>query len=127
MEKENALFSMCFLGIPCRYHGDSIPSPTKFKKLSLKFNLIPICPEQLGGLPTPRPAAPLRNKKGDVLLNIKGEDVSKQFIAGARSTLQIARLYNCKKAFLCKGSPSCDKTGFTGELLAKNGIKVINL
>ena len=124
---ENALFSMCFLGVPCRYHGKSVPSPAKFARLSKQYNLIPICPEQLGGLPTPRPAAPLRNKKGKKIKNILGEDVSESFIKGAEISLEISRLFNCKKAFLCKGSPSCDKKGFTGELLQQAGIEVINL
>ena len=127
MEKQFALFSMCFLGVPCRYHGKSVPSPAKFARLSKKYNLIPFCPEQLGGLPTPRPAAPLKNKKGFQIKNVENQDVSKYFIKGAKIALQIAHIYGCKKAFLCKGSPSCDKTGFTGELLRKAGIEVINL
>lgn len=124
---ENALISLCFLGIPCRYHGRSVPSPAKFNRLSAKYNLIPVCPEQMGGLPTPRPAAPLQNKKGDLLLNRNGEDVSRHFIAGAECALAVAKMYGCKKAFLCKGSPSCDASGFTGQLLQKNMIEVINL
>lgn len=124
--KENALLSLCFLGVPCRYHGRSAPSPAKFQKLSAKYNLIPVCPEQMGGLPTPRPAAPLQNKNGISLRDVNGRDVSANFMAGAKYALGVARLYGCKKAFLCKGSPSCDKEGFTGELLAKHGITVIN-
>lgn len=127
MEKENALYSLCFLGVPCRYHGRSVPSPAKFKALSEKYNLIPVCPEQMGGLPTPRPGAPLKNKKGQSLKDVKGKDVSAHFIAGAKCALAVARLYGCEKAFLCKGSPSCDKAGFAGELLAEKGIEVINL
>lgn len=126
-EKENALFSLCFLGVPCRYHGRSVPSPAKFKNLSAEYNLIPVCPEQMGGLPTPRPGAPLKNKNGLSLKNTLGQDVSANFIAGANYALGVARLYECKKAFLCEGSPSCDKEGFTGELLRQNGITVINL
>lgn len=124
---EYALFSLCFLSVPCRYHGKPVPSPAKFKRLSKKYILIPVCAEQLGGFPTPRPAAPLQNKKGCKILNVNGEDVSLYFIKGAEQVLKIAKIYGCKKAFLCKNSPSCDKTGFTGELLIKNGIKVINL
>jgi len=80
----------------------------------------------MGGLPTPRPGAPLKNKNGLVLKDVTGKDVSLFFIAGAERSLEVARLYGCKKAFLCKGSPSCDRNGFAGELLSKNGIKVIN-
>jgi uncharacterized protein YbbK (DUF523 family) len=125
--KENALFSLCFTGCPCRYHGIPVPSPSKIKNLGSKYNLILVCPEQISGLPTPRPAAPLRNKKGQSIKNVKGEDVSRYFVKGAEETLSIAKTFGCKKAFLCKNSPSCDASGFTGELLKENGIEVINL
>ena len=127
MEKVNVLFSLCFTGCPCRYHGNVVPSPAKVQRIGQKYNLIPVCPEQLGGMPTPRKPAPLKNKKGQTIKNSDGEDMSKQFLEGAYNTLELAKLFNCKKAYLCKGSPSCDKTGFTGELLTKNGIEVINL
>jgi uncharacterized protein YbbK (DUF523 family) len=126
-KKENVLFSRCFLGVPCRYHGRIVSSPAKVARLSKKFNLIPVCPEHLGGLPVPRPLAPLKNKKGEKIFDILGNDLSLSFKKGALQTLEIAKRYNCKKAYLCKNSPSCDKRGFAGELLEKNGIKVINL
>ena len=127
IEKEKVLVSLCFTGEPCRYHGRSVPSPAKIKRLSERYLLIYACPEQLGGLPVPRPAAPLRNKNGDKLRDINGKDVSREFITGAKKTLQICLEHGIERAFLCKGSPSCDKRGFAGELLLKHGIKVINL
>jgi len=125
--KENVLFSKCFLGGPYRYHGQIVSSPAKYSRLSKKFNLICVCPEELGGLSVPRPPAPLKNKKGEKIFDILGNDLSHFFKKGAQQTLEIAKKHNCKKAYLCKHSPSCDKKGFAGELLEKNGIKVINL
>jgi len=127
MHKENVLFSLCFTGEPCRYHGRSVPSPVKIARCSKKYKLIFVCPEQLGGLSVPRPAAPLQNKQNSTLYDITGRNVSSRFILGARKTLKIALKYNCQKAYLCKNSPSCDKTGFAGELLKANGIEVVNL
>lgn len=125
--KENVLVSLCFTGVPCRFHGRSVASPKKIEKLSARYNLIPVCPEQLGGLQSPRPAAPLKNKDGKYIENIKGIDVSRYFLKGAERTLHLANVFNCKKAYFCKGSPSCDKKGFTGELLISKGVEVFNL
>ncbi len=125
--KEKVLVSKCWTGEPCRFHGRSVSSPAKIKRLTERFELVFVCPEQLGGLPTPRAAAPLKNKQNNKLVNCKGFDVSAEFICGAKKTLAIAHANNCKKAFLCKGSPSCDKTGFAGELLTQHGIVVYNL
>lgn len=127
IEKEKVLVSLCFTGEPCRYHGRSVPSPAKIKRLSEKYQLVCVCPELLGGLPVPRPAAPLRHKNGNELRDISGKDVSREFIAGAEKALLICEKFAIRKAFLCKGSPSCDKRGFTGELLQKHDIKVINI
>lgn len=127
LDKPAALFSMCFLGVPCRYHGKSVPSPAKFARLSEKFHLVPVCPEQLGGLPTPRPACPLRLKRGKTISDLRGRDFSKYFIDGAAYALEIALQYKVEVAFLAKGSPSCDRTGFLGELLESRGITVRNL
>lgn len=127
MNKESVLFSLCFTGEPCRYHGRSVSSPGKIARYSKKCNLIFVCPEQLGQLPIPRPPAPLKNKKGLEIRDATGRNISPYFIRGAQKTLQLALECNCQKAYLCKNSPSCDKTGFTGELLLANGIKVINL
>lgn len=125
--KIRVLISLCFLGVPCRYHGQAVASPSKIARLSAKYELIPVCPEVLGGLPVPRTPAPLHRKRVDTITDVLGQDVSAEFIAGAKATLRIAQQHHCLKAYLCKGSPSCDKRGFAGELLIRNGIKVINL
>lgn len=93
---------------------------------------VPVCPEQLGGLSTPRTAADLRGGDGyDVLANRasvldrNGRDVSTEFIRGARQVLAIARALRIEHALLKARSPSCglgDPVGVTAALLRKNGI-----
>ena len=124
--KPAVLVSKCWTDEACRYHGRPSPKPKLLQRLAKKYHLIFVCPEQLGGLPTPRPAAPLRFKSGQTIKDKQGRDLSMAFIAGAEKVLVIAKKNGCRKAYLVKGSPSCDKSGFAGELLVKNQIKVIN-
>ena len=131
----NILISGCLLGLKCRYDAKEKKLP-EIEKLIESYNLIPVCPEQLGGLPTPRiPAERVNNK----VVNQAGVDVTKEYQLGAEEALKIAKLYNCKKAILKEKSPSCgcgkiyDGTfsknlivgnGVTADLLLKNGIEV---
>ena len=131
----NILISGCLLGLKCRYDGKEKKLP-EIEKLIEVYNLIPVCPEQLGGLPTPRvPAERVNNK----VVNQAGVDVTKEYQLGAEEALKIAKLYNCKKAILKEKSPSCgcgkiyDGTfsknlivgnGVTADLLLKNGIEI---
>jgi len=131
------LCSACLLGVKCRYDGES-KSCEKVISLSKKEALIPICPEQLGGLPTPRTPA---EQKGKKVFTKNGEDVTSKFENGAEEVLKLAKLYNIKEAILKQRSPSCgsgkiyDGTfsntlikgdGVTTILLKRNGIKVIS-
>ncbi|HJX06418.1 MAG TPA: DUF523 domain-containing protein [Candidatus Nanoarchaeia archaeon] len=130
------LCSACLLGVKCRYDGNSKPDD-KVLALAKKETLIPICPEQLGGLPTPRIP---QEQRGDYVFNKEGIDVTKQFRRGAEETLRIAKLFNIREAIFKQKSPSCgcgkvydgtfsDKIikgdGVTTALLKKNGIRVI--
>lgn len=131
------LCSACLLGINCRYDGTN-KLIEKVLSLSKKEVLIPVCPEQLGGLPTPRePAERLGNK----VITKLGKDVTSQFNLGAYETLKLARLFNIKEAILKQKSPSCGSgltydgsfsgklvkgNGITTDLLIANGIKVIS-
>lgn len=132
----NILVSACLLGICCRYKGDSCENEDVLKLLE-EHTLIPVCPEQLGGLKTPR--APSEIVNGRVMNNL-GEDVTGEYALGARSALQIARLNHVKLAILKSRSPSCGSGliydgSFTGRkipgdgicasLLKRNGIKVL--
>jgi len=130
------LCSACLLGAKCRYDGKSMAND-KVIALAKKEILIPICPEQLGGLPTPR--IPSEQRRGKVF-NKEGKDITEQFMRGAEETLKIAKLFCIKAAILKQRSPSCgcgkiyDGTfsgklingdGVTSAFLKKNGIKVI--
>ena len=130
------LCSACLLGIRCRYDGKSKPNK-KIIGLSEKEALIPVCPEQLGGLSTPRELTEIKNNKVFTKL---GKEVTENLEKGAEETLKIAKLFNIKQAILKQKSPSCgcgkiyDGTfsgkiikgdGVTTALLKKNKIKVI--
>ncbi len=128
--------SACLLGIKCRYDGWEKKN-RKVINLSREEILIPVCPEQLGGLSTPREPA---EQKGRKVFTKSGKEVSENFEKGAKQVLKIAKLYKVKEVILKQKSPSCgcgqiydgtfsgkiiDGDGVTTSLLKKNGIKVI--
>jgi uncharacterized protein YbbK (DUF523 family) len=137
------LVSACLLGIPCRYDGKS---ELNREILSSKnFMPIPVCPEQLGGLSTPRQSAYIIGGDGrDVLnklarvVNNDGVDVTNFFIEGAMHTLDVARIVNAVCAILKDYSPSCGTNdiwtkdrkisgaGVMAAVLLENGISVMN-
>ena len=110
------IVSACLLGENCKYSGGNNKSENVIKYLEDKEYVL-VCPEQLGGLSTPRNPSEIitdGNKDGnDVLsgctkvLSNKGIDVTKNFIQGAEETLKIAKKHNAKTAILKAGSPSC--------------------
>ena len=133
---ENILISACLMGCNTRYKGDSQATPF-LTELMARYHLIPICPEQLGGLATPRDPSEI---VGDRVVSIAGRDVTEQYSRGAEETLRLAKLYNCHTAILKERSPSCghgtvyDGTfsgtlttgdGITAALLLANGIRVV--
>jgi uncharacterized protein YbbK (DUF523 family) len=107
------LVSACLLGVRCRYDGQSKPRGKLQRKLR-GTACIPVCPEQLGGLPTPRPPQQLVGGDGsDVLdgtarvVNECGEDVTERFLVGAQEALRLARQHGAAVAYLKSRSPSC--------------------
>ena len=129
------LISACLLGCRCRYDGASRPQPW-IAALAERHTLVPVCPEQLGGLSTPRPPA---ERCGVRVVTREGGDVTAQYRRGAEEALRLCRLLGCNAALLKERSPSCgsgaiyDGTftgtvtagdGVTAELLRKNGIPV---
>jgi uncharacterized protein YbbK (DUF523 family) len=132
---EPVLVSACLLGIPCRWHGRRPKKREELiKRLQRKYVLVPICPEQLGGMPTPRTSEMLHGTGAQVLdegLQIiapeTGENVTRFHIDGARYALEIAEIVGAKRAYLKGGSPSCDRQGVTGEVLTRGGVKVIRV
>lgn len=123
--KEPVMVSACLLGVSCRYDGKSKPLDIdKLIKLRDEYTLIPICPEQLGGLQTPRPPCEIFNDK---VMRNDGHDCTEAYYKGAYETLKLAKLLGIKKAILKSKSPSCGKNiiydgSFTGQLTNGNGI-----
>ena len=133
----NILVSACLLGTPCRYDGTGKLEPALERLRAQGYTLIPICPEVLGGLPTPRPPAE-RQPDGRVVTR-EGVDVTAEYRAGAERVLELARAHGCTLAVLKERSPSCGRgqiydgtfsrtlipgSGVTAQLLEEHGISV---
>lgn len=134
--KKRILVSACLLGEPCRYDAKSKPCES-VKALKAHFELVRVCPEQLGGLPTPRPAAEIN---GDRVLRADGTCVTEFFVTGAIKALETAKKCGCEIAVLKAKSPSCGKgriydgtfsatltdgNGVSAAMLMENGITVL--
>jgi uncharacterized protein YbbK (DUF523 family) len=132
---EPVLISACLFGIPCRWHGHRPKKRDKLiEHLKKKYVLVPVCPEQLGGMPTPRTGEKLHGTGAQVLdkgLRIiapgTGQDVTRFHVNGAKYVLEIAKIVGVSRAYLKGGSPSCDRKGVTGEVLKRGGVKVIRV
>ena len=117
------LASSCLLGCECRYKGDGCKCDALIK-LAESNTIIGVCPEQMGGLPTPRNPS---ERRGDRVVMRTGEDVTEQYRRGAACALRLYQLLGCKAAVLKERSPSCgcgavyDGT-FTGTLTAGDGV-----
>ncbi|MBN2220158.1 MAG: DUF523 domain-containing protein [Kosmotogaceae bacterium] len=136
------IVSACLIGVNCTYRGDNNLS-LKLLELVDRFVFLPVCPEQLGGLPTPRPRAEVTSssdwRAARLVLDQFGNDVTPNYLRGAEEVLKIAKLSGTNIAILKSRSPSCgckgiydgtfggvmiDGMGITAELLLKNGIEV---
>lgn len=121
--KEKLLVSACLLGTPCRYDGESKRNDAVCA-LAEKFELVPVCPEVMGGLPTPR--TPSERQGGRVSAK-DGRDVTAEYRRGAEMALEIAQREGVCAALLKERSPSCGSGeiydgGFTGALTAGDGV-----
>ena len=96
------LISACLLGCRCRYDGASKTHPLA-EALARRYELVPVCPEQLGGLPTPRPPA---ERRGDRVVT-RTEDVTEAYHRGAEEAWRLCSLLDCRAAVLKERSPSC--------------------
>ena len=137
MIKPYLLISMCLLGEPCRYDGKSVPlDGTIIEKLKEKYTIVPVCPEQEGGLPTPRIPA---ERKGEKVVRRDDVDVTAEYRKGAEVALSLCRRFGISIALMKAKSPSCgagriydgtfsgtltDGDGVTVSLLSGNGIKI---
>lgn len=134
--KEKILVSACLLGINCKYNGGNNLKEKVLEYIKDK-EVIPICPEILGGLSTPRFPSEII---GDKVINNQQTDVTSEYKKGAEEALKLAKLFNVKKALLKSKSPSCgcgkiydgtfsgtliDGDGITTKLFKENNIEVI--
>lgn len=141
------LISACLCGVNCKYSGGNNLNKDCMKLLENNEAIL-ICPEQLGGLATPREPSEIRgntyeiiqDKKGEIVTR-SGKDVTNNFIKGAKEVLKIAKESGIKAAILKDGSPSCgsryiyDGTfsgnkikgeGITCKMLREEGIDIIS-
>lgn len=135
--------SACLLGVRCRYDGGSRVHPEALR-LATQGGLVPVCPEQLGGLATPRTPAEIVGGDGnDVLegrarvVDESGRDVTEAFLRGARETVALCRILGIDEVLLKSRSPSCgvgqvyhgteliEGDGVTAAFLRREGIRAI--
>ena len=129
------LVSACLLGATCRYDG-KCAEVEAVRREACARGWIPVCPEQLGGLPTPRCPA---ERLGGKIVTEDGRDVTEQFLRGTAEALRLCDLYHCKAALLKERSPSCgsgqiydgtfthtltEGDGLTAQMLKKKGVEV---
>nr|BFD58032.1 DUF523 domain-containing protein [Bdellovibrio sp. CKG001] len=132
------IVSACLSGVHCRYDCKA-QTRSSIEEMVQNGEAIPVCPEQLGGLPTPRPPA---ERIGDRVLTNQGADVTAEYQRGAQEALRIAKLTGATEALLKSKSPMCgcgkiydgtfsgnqkDGDGVFAELLKNHGIKVTTI
>ena len=130
------LVSACLLGVSCRYDGQSKQYP-EIEELCRHHQVVPVCPEIMGGLPTPRTPA---ERHGTQVITKTGGDVTEQYRRGAQQVLHLAQMLGCSVAVLKERSPSCgsgeiydgtfsgaltDGWGVAAQLLRENGVRVV--
>ena len=143
------IVSACLLGLPVRYDGRVVPYENRnLTRWRREGRLLPVCPEILAGLPTPRPVAEIISGDGKAVLtgkarikDMNGNDVTDDFIKGAMAVLRCALFFSVRTAILKENSPSCachsvydgsfsgvlkPGQGVTAALLHKNGVEVLN-
>lgn len=141
---EPVLVSACLLGCYCRHDGRTNQDRVLERELASEgLRAVPFCPEEHGGLGTPRPAAWIRGGDAAAVLDgaaqvttDAGADVSRAFLVGARGALEHCRAHGIQRAYLKERSPSCGTRqthidgqlaagpGVTSALLARSGIEV---
>jgi uncharacterized protein YbbK (DUF523 family) len=134
------------LGRRCRHDGRDKLDRTLERRAGPGAVLVPACPEEAGGLGTPRPAAELVGGDGDAVLDGRarvidenGRDVTDAFVRGAEEALRIARESGATEAWLTERSPSCGCAathvggavvpgrGVAAALLARAGLRVVGV
>lgn len=136
------IVSACLAGFNCRY--DSTNSYNKLiAEMVANKKAFPVCPEQMGGLPTPRPSCEIKNGEGNDVLNDKarvitiyGDDITAKIIKGSEEVLKLIRMLGANEAVLKDKSPCCgvvriyrdggivDGMGVCAAMLKREGIEV---
>jgi uncharacterized protein YbbK (DUF523 family) len=131
------LVSACLLGTVCNHEGRH-SQRAQVEALAGEYRLVPICPEVVGGLPTPRPAAEIRDGR---VVTAAGADVTQEYERGAQAAVELAMTLGAKRAVLKARSPSCgahavydgtftrtlrEGAGVTAEALRAAGVEVVS-
>lgn len=134
--KPALLVSACLLGVPCNHEG-RVAERSLREALEEGYRVVPVCPEVLGGLPAPRPAAEIQ-PDGRVV-NAEGTDVTAAYRRGAEAVVEAAQAAGATRAVLKARSPSCgssqiydgtfsrtliDGEGVTARALREAGVEV---
>lgn len=101
------IVSACLAGLPCRWNGEA-KTCEEVVELVRKGRAIPLCPEQLGGLGTPREPSEARAGR---IVSKNGLDVTAHFARGAANVLNAALIFGCREAILKARTPSCGDEG----------------
>lgn len=136
---QNVLISACLLGVDCKYNGSNNKLDAEtINSLKEKYNLIPVCPEIMGGMPTPRNPVEITDGK---VFDYDGVEFTKEFEKGSDEVLKLAKLYDTTIAILKENSPSCGSNyiydgtfnhqkikgmGIAAHKLSKENIKLFN-
>lgn len=102
--RDAILVSACLLGVRCNHLGLASPAPA-VRQLGERYRLVPVCPETVGGLPTPRDAAEIQDD--GTVRTAAGTDVTAAYERGAVAALSLARATGARRAILKARSPSC--------------------
>ncbi|QEY65696.1 DUF523 domain-containing protein [Metapseudomonas lalkuanensis] len=131
---QKILVSRCLLGQRVRYDGGAHGPFGLLERWQAEGRIVPLCPEVAGGLPTPRAPAEIAGGRGAAVLDGElpvltddGQDVTAEFVAGARIALELVAAHGIRIALLKSRSPSCgnrenyDGT-FSGARVAGEGV-----
>lgn len=128
VDKPAILVSACLLGVACNHEGRAA-EVTLREELARSFRVVPVCPEVLGGLSTPRPAAEIQGGSGEDVLegrarvvNVEGDDVTRAYRRGADAAVRVALASSAGRAVLKARSPSCGSAGIYDGSFSK-GLK----
>ncbi|MGE4375079.1 MAG: DUF523 domain-containing protein [Methanoculleus sp.] len=134
MRRETVLVSLCALGVPCRYHGKThmmgqeLYRRKRIESLMRRYEVLPLCGEILGGLPTPRPPCEVVvEEDGATVVRERGGSrvFTREYFRGARQVVRLCDIYGVRKAYLQKGSPMCGPGyGILAGMLEARGVTV---